>query len=434
MTENNRGVLERYKVTELGILPEDWSTVRLGDVTERRNETCQPSKDGGRKYIGLEHIDSGDSKLKRYGFENEVLSSKSQFFVDDILYGKLRPYLDKCAIANFDGICSTDIIVIKPRDVTIGSYVGNLLHLKTFVEYATKTMTGVNHPRTSWQSISKYTFPLPPLPEQKAIAHILQSVQEAKENTEEVIRATKELKKSMMKHLFTYGPVPPGEAENVKLKETEIGMIPEEWEVVTIENVAVKEKGSIKMGPFGSQLKKTELAKEGFKVYGQENLIKKDFALGNRFITDDKFESLKTFQLIADDVLVSMMGTIGHSSVLPNNVKVGIMDSHLIRIRVDQERIDPYFLSYLFYTESIRSEINNQSHGAIMKGLNTTIIKKLKIPLPALNVQKRILEIIYSLDSKIETEESKKISLEELFRTLLNDLMTARIRVKNLEA
>src|SRR4030042_1220496 len=102
-----------FKMTEIGQLPEDWEVRRLGDMANQRKESITPVGDGKTKYVGLEHIDSGRSRLQRYGFDNEVKSTKFKFFKDDILYGKLRPYLDKCILSDLEGVCSTDIIVIK---------------------------------------------------------------------------------------------------------------------------------------------------------------------------------------------------------------------------------------------------------------------------------------------------------------------------------
>lgn len=134
-----------YKMTELGILPEAWEVVRLGDVAETRKETVDP-RNGKYRYVGLEHIDPGVPQLKRFGYSDEVRSAKSKFYSGDILYGKLRPYRDKCVLIDFEGISSTDIIVITTNNSITNTFLSYFLHANEFREYAAKTMTGVNHP------------------------------------------------------------------------------------------------------------------------------------------------------------------------------------------------------------------------------------------------------------------------------------------------
>jgi type I restriction enzyme S subunit len=194
---------EEQKETEIGLIPKSWEVVRLGEVCEPRKETIEPAEQG-LKYIGLEHIDSGETKIERFGLDSEVRSTKSRFYEGDILYGKLRPYLDKAAIVDFNGICSTDITVIRATtSKVVAGYIVNLLHLPSFVSFAASTMTGVNHPRTSWRAISAFGIPLPPLPEQQEIAHILSTV-DKKIEVEERRKATlRELFKTMLRKLMT---------------------------------------------------------------------------------------------------------------------------------------------------------------------------------------------------------------------------------------
>jgi type I restriction enzyme S subunit len=192
----------KLKETEIGLVPEEWDVVRLGDVAEQRKETTNP-RDGDWKYVGLEHIDPGESHLKRYGFSNEVRSSKSKFYSRDILYGKLRPYLDKGVLVDFEGICSTDIIVIKTKEDLNETLLSYLVHISDFREYATKTMTGVNHPRTSWRTLSQFSIPLPPLPTQQKIASILSAVDKKIEAEATKRKSLDELFKSLLHNLMT---------------------------------------------------------------------------------------------------------------------------------------------------------------------------------------------------------------------------------------
>ena len=188
--------------TEIGLVPEGWDVVRLGDVAETRKETVDP-RNSKSKYVGLEHINPGECSLKRFGYSDDVRSAKSKFYLGDILYGKLRPYLDKCVLVDFEGICSTDIIVVKTNNNASNTFLSYFLHTDEFREYAAKTMTGVNHPRTSWRALSQFLIPLPPLPTQQKIASILSTVDQKIEAEENKKKALDELFKSLLHNLMT---------------------------------------------------------------------------------------------------------------------------------------------------------------------------------------------------------------------------------------
>ncbi|MEM1718416.1 MAG: restriction endonuclease subunit S [Thermosphaera sp.] len=164
---------KEFKDTEIGKIPKTWQIVSISDVCKQRNEIVQPPVNNKEPLVGLEHIASGETRLRNYSQSADVKSAKFRFHRGDILYGKLRPYLDKAVIADFDGICSTDLLVLTSKENVLREFLIYVLHSNNFIKYAIATTRGTNHPRTSWSAISKFKFGLPERSEQQKIAEIL---------------------------------------------------------------------------------------------------------------------------------------------------------------------------------------------------------------------------------------------------------------------
>lgn len=211
-------------------------------------------------------------------------------------------------------------------------------------------------------------------------------------------------------------------------KKTELGLIPEEWDVVGIESILINEKSAIKIGPFGSQLKKEFLTDHGYKVYGQENVFANNFNIGNRYINEERYEKLKSSSLVSGDFVISMMGTVGKTAIVPENIHEGIMDSHLIRLRVDNKIYNKKLLKQLIQnSELIKGQIKRLSVGGIMEGLSSTIIKQLKLPLPLLEEQQKIADILEAVDLQIDDTDKLIEKTKELKKGLMQRLLTKGI-------
>lgn len=195
------------KETEIGPVPEHWDVARLEQLMRLRKENILPGDVPNMRYVGLEHVNPGEIRLQRWGETEQVRSAKSRFYPMDILYGKLRPYLDKAALAEWDGVCSTDILVFNAyNEKALPHYLASLLHTKCFIEHAISTTSGVNHPRTSWSSIKGFAAPCPPINEQQEIALMLTSVDKKIEAEENRKAALQILFKTML-HLLMTGSV-----------------------------------------------------------------------------------------------------------------------------------------------------------------------------------------------------------------------------------
>ena len=161
-----------------GELPDGWRMVRLGDVASLRREQVKPDRNDLRPYIALEHIKS-EGALNGYGKAGDSISNKTLFRRSDTLYGKLRPNLRKVIRAEFDGVCSTDILAIFGREQIDDFFLSHLLRGNSAYEYAMRGVGGTKMPRTSWTHLRSLPILLPPLPEQRAIAAVLDSIDEA---------------------------------------------------------------------------------------------------------------------------------------------------------------------------------------------------------------------------------------------------------------
>ena len=376
--------------------PSGWSLIRMEEACELRKEAINPVEHSSMRYVGLEHIDPGNPELKRNGNSSEVNSSKSRFYPGDILYGKLRPYLDKSALVDFEGLCSTDILVLKSKESTIPQFLVNLIHTNQFLNYAISTSTGVNHPRTSWSSISAFQFLLPPLPEQRAIALALRAVQGAREARLREVALERERKAALMKHLFTHGTR--GEAT----KMTEIGEMPESWKTGKIGDFIKFKSGESRPDNIVSKpaLDKTVPVYGGNGIMGYTNKIFSE----NRHL---------------------IIGRVGeycgciHFAEPPN----WITDNALYSKKWLGDRLLFHFAaSYLNYLN-----LNQFKRKAGQPLITQGVLNEIEIFLPPVEEQNMIASISRSCDSKIAALDQEARLLEELFRAMLEELMSGRL-------
>ena len=181
---------------------------KLGSCVNLIRDTVQPSDVPNYPYIGLEHIGEGSLHLIGQGNSNDVESAKSKFQEGDTLFGKLRPYFRKVARASFNGICSTDIWVIRSKNGIDQRYIHYCLASQHFVDFVSQRSEGTRMPRANWQCAAKYEINLPSLPEQRAIAHILGTLDDKIELNRRMNQTLEAMAQAIFKDWFVdFGPV-----------------------------------------------------------------------------------------------------------------------------------------------------------------------------------------------------------------------------------
>ena len=381
----------------------DGATVRLSDQCDLVSEPVKPGEWPDALFLGLEHLAPGRLVRIGGGQASEMRSNTSAFQPGDVLYGKLRPYLDKAILADQSGVCTTELLVLRAKTDVNPRFLAATLHSPRFLEHAVAGTTGVQHPRTSWAHIREFELPAFTLEEQHQVAGLLWLVHEVIAQSETLVEEGRALKRAAMQTLFTRGLR--GEAQ----KETEIGPVPESWELNSCGQIFNLTSGRKRP----TTLSEEPYDERPFPVLGGNGVM--GFA-------DEWF-------LDAPQTLV--IGRVGEycGAVHVTSGKVWITDNALYAkewLREDAElKFVSSFLEYF--------DLNRFKRMAGQPLVTQGLINEHYVPLPGISEQRETVAILDAIDRKIDLHRRKRAVLEELFKALLHKLMTGEIRVGDLD-
>ncbi|MDD2785991.1 MAG: restriction endonuclease subunit S [Patescibacteria group bacterium] len=332
-------------------------------------------------------------------------------------------------------ILSTGFALIEPS--IDSSYLYQFFQSENFNAQKNRYSEGSTQQAISQDDFSNLLITFPEnRDEQKSIAGILGLVDQVIEETEALIKKYEHLQIGMMQDLFRYGIDENGNLRTFnthKFKKTALGLIPESWKVGGIENFTdISNPNAIKPGPFGSNLKKETYTENGYKVYGQEQVLAGNAHIGDYYIDKKKYRELEAFRAVPGDILLSMMGSVGSVLILPNDALPGVINPRLIKISVSSSKADVNFVA----TSLLRPETNHQLYlmasGVTMPGINKGIVMKLQFVIPDKAEQKRISDTLSYLSNLINAEKVYRDKLLRQRNGLMHDLLTGVKRATSL--
>jgi len=286
-------------------------------------------------------------------------------------------------------------------------------------------------PNLSQSKLAELPMALPPLPEQKQIAHILSTVQRAIEAQERIIQTTTELKKALMHKLFTEGLR--GEPQ----KQTEIGPVPESWEVVELNQLADLKNGyAFKSTDYVAESNTLNIRMSNIRPGAQF-----DLEYNPRFLPDHFAETQKSFLLEDGDLIIAMTDMANDPKILgvPTIVRNPPGKTLLLNQRVgklvptDSRRVNFEFLRFYLSRKPAQRYLVSCAKKGVQVNIGKKDILSVPIAFPKPDDQKTIVECFNTLGDKIAAAENKVVAFQDLFRTLLHELMTAKTRVHELE-
>jgi len=411
-----------YKQTEVGVIPAEWEVVAIGNhidfISGYPFKSDEFSQDSSKtKLLRGINITEGNLRwnpeIDRYW--SHVTPELTRYLLDesDLVIG-----MDGSKVGrNYAQVKSTDLPLLLVQRVArirclpslFVEFLRHFVGSEFFTEYVDSVKTSSGIPHISAKQINEYTIPLPPLPEQKRIAEILSGVDATIESTRKVIDQTKKVKQGLLQELLTKG------IGHTKFKDTEIGRIPAEWEVVRLgdmidissgfspSNAALSSNGTI---PF-------------FKVNQLNDSSK--YLVNSPFWHSDS----GLFTLPAGAIIFPKRG----ASIFTNKIRIlgipGSFDTNLMAT-VPHESLNNEYLYYWLDSYGLSRIADTSS----IPQINNKHISPLKFPLPPLPEQKKIAEILSSVDATIESTRKVIDQTKKVKQGLMQDLLTGKVRVK----
>lgn len=401
-------------VTE--IKSDEWTQVILGDIAFDINERVDnPSQSGYGRFVGLEHLISGDFTIQNWGSTNDVTSSMKLFKKSDVLFGRRNTYLKRASMADFDGVCSGDAYVLRSNpDYLIDEFLPLILNTSDLWDYANAHSAGGMSKRAKWFDLENYSFHLPPKDEQCRIAEILWAAEDVIVKNEQFVAEAEHYKQLMMRELFHKGI---GHTEFKEIKR--IGLIPKDWQVLKLQDIVKKEKpityGIVQAGPH---------VPDGVPYLRSSDLNGESIILKDLLRTSDEIaEAYKRSEVYPGDIVFSLRGNIGETKIIPEFLKRANLTQGTARISCP-ESYDRHYINYSLQSEKVRKRIHSVTKGTTFKEISLEELRKVQVPIPFLDEQQKIASILISIDNLISTVNSAVKSSKALKMKLINTLLS----------
>ena len=411
----------------LGNIPKSWQFLKLKYVAELEGDKVETSHN--LNYVGLENVQSGNGKyVVSDRAKPEGLSTS--FTGGDVLFGKLRPYLAKSWLADFDGICSSEFLVLRSHKIT-PKFLNYYTLTEEFINQVNSSTYGSKMPRANWDFISLMGVPLPPYDLSDKIAKFLDH-ETAKIDTlidkqQQLIKLLKEKRQAVISHAVTKGLNP-----DVPMKESGIewlGEVPEHWVVGAIKQFAEIESGHT------PDKKKEEYWNDchipWVSLNDSKTLKVVDYIEDTKYkVNELGIQNSSARLLPANAVVFTRDASIGLSAITTRPMAVS---QHIIAWLCYEDLIKPEFLLLIFY--AMHEEFERYTFGATIKTIGMDDVKSLRAAIPSLEEQKAIIdeafETMSTMDAAIEKAESLVVLLKERRTALISAAVTGKIDVRN---
>ena len=414
----------------------EWKSFLLGDVIEYANGSSFPNRFQGlkqKRYDFYKVSDMNNPKNFMYMVEAEntvddeiVEKLKAKVHPKDtVIFPKVGAALltNKRRILSKPSLFDNNIMGIKPKKELLPLY---LYYFMLTIDFAKYVQSGAV-PSINKTIIDNIPINLPSLPEQRKIADILSSVDEAIEKTEAIIEQTEKVKKGLMQQLLTKG------IGHTRFKKTKIGEIPEEWEVKSLKEMLDDKYILDHMDGNHGELypRSDEFTNEGIPYVSANCIKNQKLELSNaKFLPYERAIQFKKGVAQNQDVLFAHNATVGPVAVLETDYEFVILSTTLTYYRCNQDKVNPYYLSYYMQSQRFIRQYVRVMGQTTRNQVPITLQRSFIHIIPPIKEQKKIVEIISPIEKKLNNEINKLTILKTIKKSLMQSLLTGKVRVK----
>lgn len=395
-----------------GIPVRSCKTRKLGNLAEEVRQLYNPKRDEALPYVGLEHIEQGTLSLNGFGQSSDTVSTKKIFQPGDILFGSLRPYFRKVVRVKFAGVCSTDITVIRPLNHTDPNFLFYLIANQPFIDLANNISSGTRMPRANWKTLCKSEWPTPTPTTQNKIGAILSAYDDLIENNTRRINILEEMAQLIYREWFVNFHFPGH--ENVKMIKSELGMIPEGWEVKRLNEICTIIMGQSPSSEFYNEHGEGLPFHQGVTNFGQH------------FPSDQVFCTAQNRIAKRGDILFSVRAPVGRINVANKKIIIG---RGLCAIR----SINSHQAFILYQLREKFKEEDSMGGGTIFKAVTKDDMYSIKMLVPAEPHVSGFKQIVEPIIAQLEVLTNKNANLRATRDLLLPKLISGEVDVEKMD-
>jgi type I restriction enzyme S subunit len=434
-------VIHDYKQTDLGLTPTEWDIIRLGEATIKVGSGITPTggekvyKKEGRPFMRSQNVGWGQLLLEDIAYiDDETHSSFSatEIKLHDVLLNITGASIGRSAVADqrlVGGNVNQHVCIIRTdTNKLLPLYLNLFMLSKMGQQQIDSFQAGGNRQGLNFQQIKSFQLLLPPIHEQNLISITLSEIDALITTLDQLIAKKHLIKQGVMQELLTGKRRLPGFTNELHYKQTEVGVIPEDWDIITLENAAVD--GGLVRGPFGGTLKKEFFVEVGYKVYEQKNAIYATVEEGEYFIDSRKYKELSRFHVHPADFIVSCSGTIGSIYQIPVGSPKGVINQALLKITLNQKIINDTFFISVFQSDPFQERIKENTHGGAMQNLvGMDVFRKTLFQLPPKIEQQAIADILCDMEDELAILNEELVKVQNIKQGMMQELLTGRIRL-----